>query len=546
MTNEERYKRVFPSNRVTNDSIRDSIPTDWSSKESKKHSGTFSQSNPYYTQLQKASSKADEDALFELSVKWEAEQAGYLQERADKYADLQEQRAYDDPLAVVARKRSAGINPDLEGSSAGVGAGSSAVASMPSLETPTDNTSHFSNQLDRHSMLVGTLGAVGTVVSSLSGLGSTVINGISTLKQLPIVLKAGQLSNELAEELMPFQIKQAEKNVDLTGKNISLTDERIRGARIANESSELGLFNQSLGVLNSLSSYITPDTPEADVPNILRSLGVAEDKVPIYQSGIKQWHSNPAYKANYEKSIAERNKAEAFNEVFSIDIMKGNIELQQQVETAELLTKYHQQDFQSKVAKYLNTDTSAQQVGNLTISQTSLASQQVGYDSKQLEYQRSLLNQDMKAFTNQVDYLAHGVKTSEATIASIRKKATDNNRPLTASETALIQVEQEKILSYTTLGSRYLGDAKNYVINTVQNAFYSEQVLNDEGFIEPIWFTPNYQSFINQNLNFTSVVNGSVSSEDIASSFGNALFDVGVKLATKGKSGGMTINNYVP
>lgn len=536
MTNEERYKQVTERvNRVTNDSLRfESTPADWSSKKTKRHSGTFSANNPYFAQLDRASSKADEDALFELAVKWEAEQAGYLQERADKYADLQEQRAYDDPRAVVARNRLAGINPDLGGSGPGAAPGAGSVtADMPSLNTPTENTSHFDNQLDRHSMLVGTLGAVGTVVSSLSGLGSTVINGISTLKQLPITLKAGQLANQLAEDLMPFQVQQAEKNVNLTDKNITLADERIRGARIANESSELGLINQSLGVLNSLSSYVTPDTPDEDVPNILRSLGIGEDKLPIYQAGIKQWHSNPAYKANYEKSIAERNKAEAFNDAFSLDLLKGNIELQQQVETAELLTKYHQQEFQSKVAKYLNTDTYAKQVGNLTISQTSLASQQVVYDSKQLEYMRSLLYQDMKSFKSQIDYLAHGVNTSENTIASIRQKATENNRPLSASEQALIQVEQEKILSYTTLGSRYLGDAKNYVINSVQNAYYSQQVLNDEGFIEPIWFTPNYHSFINQNLNFTNVVNGSVSSDDIATSLGDALFEVGVKLATK-------------
>ena len=490
------------------------------------HTGRFSPNNPYLENLQSAFNLRDQSAIYEMAVKWEAE-----------YADTLEAREYSDPVNEVARQRRAGINPDIVGGSA------SGSASGSAIDTPTQNTTPFGSQSETTSMLINGFATAGQIVSAISSFGSTVINGISTLKQLPITLKAGQLANQLAEDLMPFQVQQAEKNVNLTDKNISLADEKIRGARIANESSELGLINQSLGVLNSLSSYVTPDTPEEDVPNILRSLGIGEDKLPIYQAGIKQWHSNPAYKANYEKSIAERNQSEAFNDAFSLDIMKGNIELQQQVETAELLTKFHQQDFQSKVAKYLNTDTYAKQVGNLTISQTSLASQQVGYDSKQLEYMRSMLDRDMKSFTSQIDYLAHGVKTSQDTIASIRQKAIDNNRPLTASEQALIQVEQEKILCYSTLGSRYLGDAKNYVINTVQNAYYSEQVLNDEGFIEPIWFTPNYQSFINQNLNFTSVVNGSVSSDDIATSFGNTIFDLGVKLATKGKSGGFTFNN---
>ena len=118
-TNEERYKQAFSS----------AFSPNWTSQHKTfgKHGAKLSPDNPYYTQLNQSMSAGDEDALFELAVKWEAENAGYQQERADKLADLAEQRAYDDPSAVVARNRKAGINPDLQGIGVVGGSGSDSV-----------------------------------------------------------------------------------------------------------------------------------------------------------------------------------------------------------------------------------------------------------------------------------------------------------------------------------------------------------------------------------------------------------------------------------
>lgn len=524
MTNEEKYKSLGAmSNHLIDVGTKiaadraDNTPSDWVSNKSTRHSGSFSANNPYFTQLNRAGSKADEDALFELAVKWEAEQAGYQQERADKYADLLEQRAYDDPTAVVSRNRRAGINSDLVGASGAVGSGSgsSATADMPSLSTPTDNTSHFSNQVDRHSMILGAVDSVAGLLGAFSSLGSAVTNSISTLTMLPIAKRAGELSNQLADEMRPHQVSLAEK--------------LSQGQQIANDTADLDLINKSLGTLNSLSGFITPETSDDDATNILSSLGFDSAKIPSLLTGVKQWHSNPQYKANWEKSKQQAIEAEEYGKTYTRDYISGILGISQQLETTQLNLDFALKDLELKVANLLNTDDYAQDVAGNTQVLTSLSTKQAGYDSKQLDLLRQQLDRDFVAFENQLEFLVVGRREANNLIQEIKRRAVLNGRALTAEENAIIDNQYQLIYGLDCLGSQYLGNATRMITKTVQNRYFSRFSLGNNGLISPEWAFPNQYNFMRTQISFDQVTSGIKSTSDVATDIKDGLID-GLKI----------------
>lgn len=519
MTNEERYKSIIDLINSRVEQLKDAgtpPSVTWSSDFSTKHRGQFSPSNPYYKQLWLANSKADEDAIFELAVKWESEQAGYQQERADKFADLQEQRAYDDPTAVVARQRRAGINTDLAGAGvgAGVGTGSSATADMPSLETPTENTSKFSNHYDSMSMLINGFGVAASMVSSISGFASTVINGITSLAMLPIQKDAGELANNLSREVNPIVADTANEN--------------LRSIRIANDSSELGVINDTLNTLSSLSNFIPPETSDEDASTIMQSLGIPADRIPALNQGRKQWHTNPAYKATFEENKRRALANEEYNSVYTSEVLHGMLSVGQQIEALEQNLTFATEDLKLRVANLLNTDAYANAVATETMVSTQLGTKQSVYDSKQLDLLRQQLDRDFVAFEEQLNFLVTAEDQSKKFIQEIRQKAFRENRSLSASEKALVDVEYQKIHAIHSLGARYLSDAQTFVTNTVQNRLYFRGNIN-QGSLTPDWTNITRNNLINTRLNFRSLTTGEMSSSDATSALKDGLIE-GLKI----------------
>lgn len=477
------------------------------------HTGKFSQNNPYLENLQNAWNLRDESAIYEMAVKWEAE-----------YSDTLEAREFSDPINEVARQRRAGINPDIAssgGASGGVGSSSGTLA----IDTPTQNTASFGSPQDTTSTVIQGLATAGQVVSALSSFGATAIGGMATLAMLPIQQRAGQLANQLASDLMPHQVSNAE-NIATAGQ-------------IANRSAQLGLLNQMLGIYNSFSSFITPDMTDEQSAPILQSLGVPADQIPSYQQGIKQWHSNPQYKAFWEKSKAEQREAEVYNEVFTREYQRGLLDMVAQLKSVESSLDFVHKDFELKVAKFLNTDEYAESVGqntiastNLSTNQIALSNKQIGLQSEQVDFARKQLERDMEAYGKQLDYLVTATNLSRSTIDRIKSNANNEGRSLSAAEEAMIQVEEQKILHYTTLGSNSLSRAKDSVLHTIQNHYFHRALIdNSTGLQLPTWFNPNYEKFMSGRLNFNSLVDGSVTSSEVTSSFANTLLDFGLGLS---------------
>lgn len=466
------------------------------------HTGRFSSNNPYLENLQTAWNLRDESAIYEMAVKWEAE-----------YADTLEAREYDDPVNEIARQRRAGINPDIAGGSA-IGSGSSAI------DTPTQNSTPFGSPSESTSMLINGFTTASQIVSALSSFGATAINGMATLAMLPIQQKAGALSNQLASDLMPHQVANAE--------NIATSGE------IANKSAQLGLIERTLGTLSSFSSFITPDMTDEQSSSILSSFGVPADQIPTYQQGIKQWHSNPLYKATWEQNLAKQREAEVYNEVFTREYQKGLLDMVAQLQTVETSLEFVHKDFELKVAKFLNTDEYAEDVGTNAMASTNLSTKEIGLQGEQVDFNREQLKRDMEAYEKELDYLAEATRISQNTIDRIRQVASNEGRSLSAAEDALIKVEEQKIIHYTTLGSKSLSRAKDFVLHTIQNNYFHRALIDrDTGMQIPTWFSPNYEKFMSGRLNFNGLVDGSVTSSDVTSSFANTLIDFAAGLTTR-------------
>lgn len=477
------------------------------------HTGRFSTNNPYLENLQKAWNLRDESAIYEMAVKWEAE-----------YADTLEAREYSDPINEVARQRRAGINPDIAGGSAS----GSAIGSVASaIDTPTQNTTPFGSPSESTSMLINGFATAGQIVSALSSFGATAINGMATLAMLPIQQRAGELSNQLAFDLMPHQVANAE-NIATAGQLAN------KSAQLANKSAQLGLINQTLGTLSSFSSFITPDMTDEQSSSILSSFGVPADQIPTFQQGIKQWHSNPLYKATWEQNLAKQREAEVYNEVFTREYQKGLLDMVAQIQTVESSLEFVHKDFELKVANFLNTDEYAEDVGTNAMASTNLSTKEIGLQSEQVDFNRNQLKRDMEAYEKELDYLAEATRLSQSTIDRIRHVASNEGRSLSAAEEALIKVEQQKIIHYTTLGSKSLSRAKDFVIHTIQNNYFHRALIDrSTGMQIPTWFNPNYEKFMSGRLNFNGLVDGSVTSSEVTSSFVNTLIDFGVGLATR-------------
>lgn len=512
MTNEETYE-----------SLRGKIQSNyedaftWSFNKSARHAGTFRSNNPYLQNLRDASTKQDEDALYELAVKWEGENADYERERADKYADLQEQRAYDDPSAVVARQRRAGINPDVAGATgagSGAGTGSSAVASMPSFETPTDNTTPFASG----SLLMQGFQTAASFIGSIASFGSSVVGAVNTFSLLPLQKESVELSNAIANE-------------DLTGK------------QLANDSSRLSLVKSGLSTINELSSYITPDTSEEDATPLMSALGIQPDLIPSFYNAIQQKHKNPAFIAQYEQDKADAIAKEEFNKVYTREVQHKSLALASELELVEKGLNIAQKDFEYKVANLLNTDENAYTLANTQVKEWDNNIQSAVIEGDALDLKAEQIKRDLSAFKAQLQMVDEGIKQSQSLIDEIMNRA--KNRKvvpagarlidgvyLSAEDASFVDIERQKILAYKSLGSAFLNNANSYMMDTYKRYYFRTQLMYPNGEIQPLYNTlhPDITSFLNSMFNFGQITSGSASPDDVIKSYSGILLDL-LKLA---------------
>lgn len=494
--------------------------------ESKRHSGTFRSDNPYLKNLQRASTKQDEDAAFELAVLEEAKLADYYRERADKRADLEEQRAYDDPLAVIGRNRRAGINTDLLGGSSGTGSSSgSAVAQMPSMQTATEHTTPFASVSQNTGLLFQGFQTIASVMSAIASFGTSVVGAVDTITMLPKKREQLDLQNDSQE--------------------------------IQNDSLRLGLVNDKLGMLNQLTNLITPDTTDEDGLNLLTSLGLGSDIAPSHLKTIRHLQKHPEFLAKWEESEARRIANEAYNEVYTKEVKKGAIQLSADLESVGMQLQFHQDDFKLKVAKLVNTDENANAQYGIFEQTQQNERQTLNNESDQIELVHRKIQQDMAVYEKQVKLLKTAIDKSNDVIGQIKAKGcgVPNFKTgavkligefyYTPEQVALIQKEEQRILSYETMGSQFLGNLHSMMLDSYKTAYFNRRFINYGGDVSEYALHPDRSQFLNTQFTFSNYVNGECTSSDLFTNIINMGVDMAKFFLNPKKAAGTTINNFI-
>lgn len=466
-----------------------------------RHKGSFSPNNPYFLQLKQAVNNQDKDALYELAVKWEADQAAYQQQLDDRQAALDEQRAYDDPSAANARLRAAGINPDLGGSSSGSSSGSSAGMALPTLNQTTGQTK-FSNSYDNSSLVLQGIGTASSVLSSFTGFGSAIISAIDTLTTLPARAK-----------LLNAQAYVADQTKDAA----------VTSAKNTAESGILSGIQQSLGLLGDVSSFFTPESSDDDITSVLSTLGYSDDKIPSMMSAIRQYHKNPNMKAYFENAKKEANFAEQYNQKYTPEIVGRVISQSIQLQDAQNQFDIDSKQLQARIASIINTDTHAANVA-------SSISDQAVYDSEKAALDLDMLRRDIDAYVSNIDDINSAIEFREKSVMRIEAFASKQGRNLSAAEEAIVNAHNIAIMEMRALGSNELSRLYTMMRQAARQNYY-DRVNMTRGEVESVIGIERHNYFT--GYTFDDLNDGTVTTDQVI----KQLMEIGSTFLPGGKVG---------
>lgn len=418
MTHEEIYKQGL------NQPYQDGRKRD-------RHEGIFSAENPYYQQMIRSKNKQDIDALYERAVEWEAQALRTAQDRDYSEQTRDEQREYDSPIQRVARDRAAGINSDLIGGSAGSAgsAGSSgAISNAIEQQDPVTGQTKFSNKYDNINSFSNALSSVGNFVSSAIGGFGTIVSGISQLKLLPSQLKLSETGAKVASETADNVISQSKLDTALKAQNVATNG-----------------FQQ----IKDLSSFFNSETSDEDIINTLGALGVPAEEHQNKLYGIRQYQSNPAWKAFEEGQKKVANENEAYNQVYTPSFLSRMYGIQSMVEQNKLDFDLLKTNFDKAFADYLYTQDNAELYANEQIIgvKSNISDGVTNMDSnltiqKNNDLVRKNLQQSINAIEEHITVQANEVKRVRREKDKLRHKLV-NNGFLSAHEQTLLDAYTE-------------------------------------------------------------------------------------------------------
>lgn len=444
-----------------------------------RHAGSFSRNNPYYEQLQLATNNQDKDALYELAIQWEADYANLSEQREYARGVLEEQRSYDDPSSVVARQRAAGINPDLVGGSAGGSSagGSSAQLAQPQMADQTGQTK-FSNSYDNISLVQSGFQTAASVLSSLSSFGSSVVGSISTFKKLPSEIN-----------LADATASAANATADATRQ---LTPIQAAAGHLTNLNSALSIFDKA-------SNIISPDTSLEGAKSIFSSVGIPDEQHEGLYNSIKAYHENPSMRNYFARNEREARDNEEYNKVYTSSVVNGMIEVGKEIQDATLAYDKDIAILKSGITRLL--DLNKLSADNAGIIQKST---QITAEQQELQYKQ--VKRDIEAFVANLDDLKKAQERSQNLIDDIKNRAKqragknikgeDNPVKYSAPEKALIEIEEQRIKHYNSLGSMSLGEVYSMMAQTSSNDYYRDVNFDPSGNLEPIPGIQKHQLFM--------------------------------------------------
>lgn len=423
MTHEELYKQSG------NEIVTSYVDGDYGST---RHVGTFTDNNPYYIQLKKASNNADKDALYELAVQWQA-----------NYFNTLEERDYNSPVNRLARDKRAGINSDILSSNGGSSASSSPVGSA--IQAPQSDV-EFSSVSTRAGLILDSINNACNVVSTVSSFGTATINAIKQIK------------------LMPAEISLAESQAYIAEQT---KDSVVESANLSN-------IHQRLSLVNQLSSYFTPESTPDDYTNVLSTLGIPADVIPQYENAIRNYHNNPAFKANYEDAIFRATERSVRNSIYTSDVLNNLFEKSLAVEQADKSITLLVQSLESSFNQYLVDN------GYATSSASNLVSA-VNVQSQDLNLTNQRLKRDLVSFAENLSDVRDSIHGIDARISAIAGNAKNEHRMISPTEQFEIDTLNNLRNQLMSLGSSQLQSVYSIINNANAIVYQNSEMLNTEG-----------------------------------------------------------------
>lgn len=436
----------------------DSIITTHNGLGRKTHVASLSADNPYLKQLALAVRTQDEDALYEMAIKWEAQRDQDLWQMEQNRAILQEQREYDDPSARISRERAAGINPDLAGASSGASSGGSSSMPYTSPDSPDiQNTTRFSNQYDNTTQVL-------SFVQTLSSVAESAGNLVSMFSLLPSQMRISNAQADLAEGTLD------------SAKSI---------ARSQASSAELSALNNRIDFVGRLASFVQPESDEASVRDLFSSLGVSPEQMDSVYGLYNHYKNSDAMQSEYQDRILRLKNSEARNMAYTLELLQGIY--QNEAESTNLRTQSQffieqiQNSINAELANDENIEIATQTAKNTLISERDASNLQI-----------AKIKRDVVAFENYQRYLKSMIKTSKGRQNSLLKGRQYSD--LSSEDQALYNKETLRQWSLFTCGS----DATQQAVD-ILNSFIKDAYRRSKGeIIEPassLLLTPS--DFIN-------------------------------------------------
>lgn len=474
-----------------------------------RHHGNFSDNNPYYQQLQVGKHrKADEDALFELAVKWEAEHQTTLENREYSEQLRDEQREYDSPLAEVQRMREAGINPDIDGASGlGSSSGSSAISNqIQATDAPTDNTSQFYNYYGNANVIDTAFNTAGNLLTSFANFGTSVIGSIDTLSTLPH-----------RSSLLKTQATLADNTMNDVADQV----------RSSSHSSHLGNVKDGLSIISDLSSMFTEESTDDDISGVLTTLGYTPENIPSATSAIRHMHKNPELRAKFASATKNANEAEAYNEVYTSDVIADILEFERQIDDHSRTYDLNAQVFKNRLQKLLNTDENLQTLAKNELMGNKLTAQSINYAMMQTQ-------RDIDSFVESLSELKNRYNFVKKQRENFYNQWTANGKKLTNAQKAQLQIYDNKLSQMRVLGSAELSDMHSIVSSAINQAYMSTSFLDADGNLSPDLFRSLHIAFMQHS--FGGYLNDDATAKDLSNSLFNAIEKAYNAYKTKGVS----------
>lgn len=389
-----------------------------------RHTGNFSPNNPYLAQLKVANKNQDKDALYELAIQWEADYANLNEQRDYNRSVLEEQREYDSPINQIARARAAGINPDIAGASGSGSSGSSAQMQIPAMADQTGQTK-FSNAYDNTNLALQGINTAVSAVSSVVGLGNSVIQGIDILSTLPSRIKLQQSSANL-------------RNAEANSIN-QLLPEQVTGAKLSNAGTILDNASKTVNNIGEMASWFTNESTDDQMTNVFSTLGFGADQIPGLISGVREFQSNPKMQEYYTRNKTAARDAAVRDRVYTDQIMKNLYSGAVKERMAEQRYKTVSSNFQTSLMEALNEQNYAELSADAAVIdlQTNISAD---------ELQAAIIAQDLESFMQVFKDRDTAISKLETISSDIEKKCKEQGREPNEIEQATIDANRVEIM----------------------------------------------------------------------------------------------------